>query len=321
MIKVIYLLKLVFIFFYISLLSTLTFSFFDLPWWLDNLSNVILIWIALLFIAAPFLLLTFKRYALLLLMPTFVLTIYHLFPIFHSKAITDTRVKLKSYRFIQANLSYYNNNLGDFFTASNNIASDFIFLFEYNVQKREQLKRFANGKHMYGYEEIQGFPLGIAVVSNYPIVYSRLHKSNSKSAEILELKFFDKKINKIIHSFLLHPPSPRTQINWEIRNDLFNKLNTLIEKNSSEHTLIAGDINVSPWSFNFPKPEKFTPCYLGNQYFSSWQFEKNFPKAVITSLIDHCFYNSGFSLINYRHIPVNGSDHQALVYQLQLVQK
>jgi len=315
------LIKFVVLFFYIFVLSILTIPFFDLPWWLDNLSNVILIWIALLLIAAPFLFLAFKRYSLLLLLPSIILITYHLLPIFYSLPTATALKKQKSYKYIQANLSYYNDHLEEFFNVSKNLESDFIFLFEYSDRKRELFKKFANGKYMYGYDEIQGFPSGIAVISKYPIVYSHRHISKGKSADILELKFFDKEINKVIHSFLLHPPSPRTYSNWKIRNDLFLKLNTLIKKGSSSHTLIAGDINVSPWSFNFPKLKNFEPCYLGSSYLSSWQLKKEFPKALVTSLIDHCFYNKGFSLINYTHVPINGSDHQALVYQLQLVVK
>jgi len=179
----------------------------------------------------------------------------------------------------------------------------------------------ADGKHMYGYDELQGFPSGIAVISKYPIIYSHLHKSKSKSAEILELKFYDKNINTIIHSFLLHPPSPRTYDKWKVRNNTFKKLTTLVEANNSQHTLIVGDINVSPWSFHFPKIKSFNPCYKGQGYLTSWKLKNDFPKSLISSFIDHCFFNQGFLLNNYSHIEIKGSDHQALVYQLQLVIK
>jgi len=305
---------------YILLLSILSITFFDLTWWLDNLSNLILIWITLLIVATPFLILYFKRYAFILCMPALVLICFHLIPNFYSKA-SSSEEGVKQYHFLQVNLSYYNLHLVNFFSMTDNLNTDFIFLFEFSDRNREQFKKFANGKYMYGYEEIQGFPSGIAVISKYPIVYSHLHRSKEKSSDILELKFYDKQINKIIHSFLLHPPSPRTNHNWHTRNNLLLKLKSLVKANSSDHSLIAGDLNVSPWSYQFPKFKNFTPCYFGSKYLTSWRLKNKYPKKLITSFIDHCFYNDGFKMMSYKHIQIKGSDHMALVYQLQLVVK
>jgi len=314
------LLKYFLLFFYLLLLSILTIPFFNLPWWLDNLSNLILMCIALLMIATQFLILSFKYRSIIFIFPSIFLISYHLIPSFYFSKPNEIQ-KSKSYQFIQANLSYYNKHIEQFFNETKSLNSDFMFIFEYSDRNREKFLDLANGKHMYGYDELQGFPSGIAVISKYPIIYSHLHKSKSKSAEILELKFYDKNINTIIHSFLLHPPSPRSYDKWKDRNKTFKKLTTLVEANNSQHTLIAGDINVSPWSFNFPKIKSFTPCYQGQGYFTSWKLKNYLPKSLISSFIDHCFLNQGFVLKNYSHIEIKGSDHQSLVYQLQLVIK
>lgn len=313
-------LKNVLLFFYLLLLSILTIPFFDLPWWLDNLSNLILICLALLMIATPFLIFSFKYLSIIIISPSIFLVFYHLQPNLYLNKPNDIGSS-QSYQFIQANLSYYNRYIDNFFEKINYLNSDFIFIFEYSDGNREKFLNLANEKYMYGYDEIQGFPSGIAVISKYPIVYSHLHKSEAKSADILELKFYDKKINKIIHSYLLHPPSPRSFNKWKVRNNTFKKLTTLVEANNSQHILIAGDINVSPWSYNFPKFKNFSACYQGQGYLTSWKLKNNYPKSVITSFIDHCFYNQGFLLKNYNHIDIKDSDHQALVYQLQLVIK
>lgn len=301
-------------------MSLLTIPFFDLPWWLDNLSNLIFICIALLLIATPFFIISFKYRSLIFVIPSVFLVLYHLIPSFYFSKPNEIQ-KSKSYQFIQANLSYYNKHIEKFFDETKSLNSDFIFIFEYSDRNREKFLQFANGNYMYGYDELQGFPSGIGVISKYPIIYSHLHKSKSKSAEILELKFYDKNINTIIHSFLLHPPSPRSNAKWNDRNNTLKKLTTLVEANNSQFTLIAGDINISPWSFNFPKIKNFTPCYQGQGYLTSWKLQNDFPKSLITSFIDHCFYNQGFSLKDYKHMKIKGSDHQALVYQLELVIK
>ena len=137
----------------------------------------------------------------------------------------------------------------------NEIDPDFIFLFEFSDRNKPLFKTFANGKYIYGYEKIQGFSSGIGVISKYPIVYAHLHQSNEgKASDILEIKFYDKSLDKVIHSFLLHPPSPRTK---KIGRTEIIYYKSLINKNQSEYVLVAGDMNISPWSYHFPKLNKF----------------------------------------------------------------
>ena len=260
-------------------LGLLTIKFFDLPWWLDNLSNLSLLWAALLILVAPFIIFFFRTYSIFLITPAFLLISYHFLPHYYFPLKQDHN-GIKKYHFIQANLSYYNTQLEKFLKTTKDISPDFIFLFEFSDRNKPLFKAFAKGRYIYGYEEIQGFPSGIGVISKYPIVYSHLHKSNEgKASEILEIKFYDKSLDKIIHSFLLHPPSPRTKTNWQNRNNLLQKLKSLINKNQSEYMLVAGDINISPWSYHFPKFNKFKACYQGSKYFISWHLGNNIPKS------------------------------------------
>ncbi|SFC96533.1 endonuclease/exonuclease/phosphatase family protein [Pseudoalteromonas denitrificans] len=311
--------KFIFIVFYILLLLTQGLSFFELPWWLDNLSNIMYIWMALLIISTPFLFLILNKHAGLSTLPAVILILIQSYQLMSKPHSPENETGF--YQVIQANLSYYNENLPQVFSEFNDIDPDFVFLFEFNDKKRDEFALYANGKHMYGYEEIQGFPAGIAVVSKLPIVFSHLHEFNGKSAKILELKLFDKNLNHVIQIYLLHPPSPRNENNWRIRNQLFVELQSLIKNSAHKSILIAGDMNVSPWSYYYPKFSGFSPCYQGQFKFKSWQYKNTLPMSLITSLIDHCFYNSGLNLKKYDHINIDGSDHQALVYQLQLMLK
>ncbi|WP_372766154.1 endonuclease/exonuclease/phosphatase family protein [Pseudoalteromonas sp.] len=285
-------------------------------YWLD-LSSSITPQLIIFASAISFLLLCFNiKFGLLL---TFI-SIGLLFtkvPLF-SSSVSEVQPAISIF---QLNLNYYNPNINKVYQILGTNRAELTVLFEVNDSHRAEFIRLRGDYFDYGSAELEGFPDGIGIISKYPILSRQKHHifQNSVRGVIVELMLAVGE--KKVRVFALHPPSPRTQTLWHKRNMMLTHLKNLLESETElKHTIVLGDFNTNPHSTHFPKMTKYSSCYDNSGHYSSWTpiSLPNSLYSLIGITIDHCLLSNSAKLSSFTTLPVNGSDHAALLYNLSL---
>lgn len=249
---------------------------------------------------------------------------------FISIGLVFTKVPLFSYSLsevqpaisvFQLNLSYYNPNINKVYQTLAMNKAELTVLFEINDSHRAEFISLRGDNFDYGSAEIEGFPDGIGIISKYPILSRQKHHifQNSVRGVIVELMLAVG--GKKVRVFALHPPSPRTQTLWHKRNMMLTNLKKLLESETEvKHTIVLGDFNTNPHSIHFPKMMQYSTCYDNSGHYASWA-PISLPNSLHLLLgitIDHCLLSNSVKLNSFTTLPVNGSDHAALLYNLSL---
>ncbi|GAA59816.1 hypothetical protein P20652_1680 [Pseudoalteromonas sp. BSi20652] len=228
---------------------------------------------------------------------------------FSSPSSTDGRVLTVK----QINLNYNNKDIETHLSILLQQKWDIVILQEFSDKNRNLLSRFLTTTDMFGYEEVEGIPYGIVVISRIPMVYKHQIKLDADRLGYLKIKFlFD---DKLLTAFVAHPPSPRSKQHWQNRNTLLAALNTAAHEEQNPW-IIAGDLNTVPWSSYFNWSDSKT-CFDKSRYVSFMPFEKG--RSTLTGLpIDHCIMSEKISLHRLEVNDFKGSDHKMLSYDLTI---
>ncbi len=218
-------------------------------------------------------------------------------------------------RIAQVNMHYFNDELTQAYRELTNKKADVYILFELNDGKKAQFMQFKQHLHSYGDEERQGFPAGIGVVTKYPIISSKLHRFENIKSNILELRLSVD--GQPIDFIIAHPPSPRNELNWQKRNAVIGYLAEILSR-TPKYSIIAADMNVTPWSRYFQSFEGYKACYRITGFYVSWTKLRLplFLSDLFGIPIDHCFLSEPLSLTKFEVLEVPGSDHRALFYSI-----
>ena len=164
----------------------------------------------------------------------------------------------------------------------------------------------------FGYKEIEGFPMGIGVVSKYPIIYRQVVHIDSPKSGYAHLKLLvDEKILNVV---AVHPPSPRTQALWHRRNKVLAQVSLLLN-DLKEPWLVVGDLNIVPWS-NYIAINQGKWCYTALGHYYSWTATEKGPSALMGLPIDHCVTSPDINIHTLQVTPFVGSDHLLLDHSL-----
>lgn len=168
---------------------------------------------------------------------------------------------------------------------------------------------------------------GLVIMSKLPITSSEIHEVDGGVFvnELHDLTFQMGEGQKF-RLLSLHTAQPLSGKNWSAqRNNELAYTAKLIASHDREDVplIMAGDLNITPYSPFFKDFIKATHYdYVGQGDIlkgNSW------PAKIPTSLfqipIDHVFYNDRNAYINEWHaMTVQGSDHKALIVELQFLQ-
>ncbi|CCQ11994.1 hypothetical protein PALB_28950 [Pseudoalteromonas luteoviolacea B = ATCC 29581] len=216
----------------------------------------------------------------------------------------------------QINVQYTNPYLKENLSELVQDGIDLLVLFEFSDQQTGLFKQVGKNKYTYGEQPIDGFPAGIGIISTFPIIYkSKLVLGRGKSA-LVEIKLLVNE--KIVTVYALHPPSPRSQRFWALRNETLEILQKkLTNADPKEPILIVGDFNTVPWSNYFPKNTNFVTCYDQFGPYTSWSASQLMP--LLTLPIDHCMHSKALAIRQFKLNEFPGSDHQLLTYHLDII--
>ncbi|WP_273047047.1 endonuclease/exonuclease/phosphatase family protein [Pseudoalteromonas sp.] len=235
-----------------------------------------------------------------------------LIPMFPSLSYqTSSNERLLTFK--QINLNYNNEYIDAHLSTLLQQKWDVLILQEFSDNNRDLLSRFLSTTDMFGYEEIEGIPYGIVVLSRIPMVYKQQIKLDADKLGYIKLKFLF--VDHIITVFVAHPPSPRSKQLWQNRNTLLAALNEAAQ-NEEGPWIIAGDLNVVPWSQYFDW-DNDRSCFGERSYVSFMPFERG-RFRLIGLPIDHCIISEQISLHGVVVSEFKGSDHRMLSYDLSI---
>lgn len=117
-----------------------------------------------------------------------------------------------------------------------------------------------------------------------------------------------------------HPPSPSSRRRWLNRNDEFERLvaDCATTDGAPHATVIAGDLNVTPWGWYFKQFQEKSGLIDSSRSFGlqlTWPANK---LPVVP--IDHCLHSPEIVTIARKVGPAVGSDHLPLIVELRMNQ-
>jgi endonuclease/exonuclease/phosphatase (EEP) superfamily protein YafD len=212
-------------------------------------------------------------------------------------------------KFVSANVYGSRNYRFDTFVQYiHQVRPDVFVLLEDNPQWMAALRQRLP-EYQYSFDE--GITTGAAIFSKLPISQIEPPEGRSKRYGVRgELDLNGRKILLVS----AHPPAPYNTAKWEKRNHEFSLLLHDVQS-SHEPTIIAGDLNCTPWSWYFQQLVKgaaLLDSEYGNGIQPSWSTYLLAPLVPI----DHCLYTRECFAISRSVGPNIGSDHLPLSVEL-----
>jgi endonuclease/exonuclease/phosphatase (EEP) superfamily protein YafD len=231
---------------------------------------------------------------------------------FIAKSTFDENKNVNSLHTKQINLNYSNQNIAQHLTRFNKETWDLLVLFEFADKHRELFADVKPTFSRFGYKEIEGFPMGIGVISRYPIIYRQVvHIESPKTGYVLLKLLVNEQILNLV---LVHPPSPRTNALWNRRNKVLEEVSILLNDLKGPW-LVVGDLNTVPWS-DYVAISQGKWCYDAIGFYYSWVATKIFQSKLVGLPIDHCITSTGINIHSLNVTPFIGSDHLLLEHSL-----
>lgn len=160
---------------------------------------------------------------------------------------------------------------------------------------------------------------GAGIYSKRPLNDTLIRTLNLK--DIVSVAATVKHDGDEIRIIATHPLPPVSKEGCEHRNEHMEQLTEWIgqEKaaNPEMHLIVAGDFNLTPWSPVFHQFAQATDLHRAGQGTGvepTWYARPIFPMGLV---IDHCFIDDSLHCKSYRISEAFGSDHRALLIELQ----
>lgn len=266
-------------------------------------------WLLFSFIPATLIAYHNKKLALCLLTASLFLTGLHLNwqSYFLSEPEKKTQLTVK-----QINLSYFNPYIKKELAKLAKEDWDLLVVQEFNDQHKPLFESIKPHYFKFGPSQRVGFPMGIGVITRYPIISSKVVFTHKERVGYVELDLLIAR--EVIKLFAIHPPSPRTRRDWQLRNALLKRLHNET-KDAAGRWVISGDFNTVPWSVYFPFKNSLS-CSQVRVNYHTWHYDSALLFSLIELPIDNCIVSEAIAITDLQIEQFNGSDHKLLSYQI-----
>ncbi|GLS91291.1 hypothetical protein GCM10007916_23600 [Psychromonas marina] len=297
-------------------------------WWLDNLLNLQIQWslLALLLIIINIFYIKQLRVISILMFSTLISI--NLLPLYVSDSSATTPLLMtqtdnNQLNIAQINLRYDNPNLAQLLPVLGNKSYDLLIIQEASDEKHQLIKQLTDYyPYHFGISKRHATPDGMAIFSRSPIIENKLHHLGGQHGHLLEVILQKQGLTAPIQLFALHPVSPRNAQLWQTRNETLAILSDIVVASPFTHKLVVGDFNSSPWSVqfkNFQRTSQLKSSASGFGYIASWSYSDKPILSLLSSVyIDHHLVSAPFNVVNKRPLPIQGSDHQLILTELQV---
>jgi endonuclease/exonuclease/phosphatase (EEP) superfamily protein YafD len=216
---------------------------------------------------------------------------------------------------LSVNLLYENTEYDEIQSLIENTNPDVLILLEFSENHYLNLGTFIDENYKYASKSASFFGENL-IYSKYQIIDEEyINLSNNRSGYntiTISFKNLDYKI------YAIHTAAPINQEYFELRNLYLNDLAFDLSTENSERIVVAGDFNLSPWSYYYKDfdskiNEKYLDISSSNGIISTW---KMFNFLPIGNHIDHFFISKNIKFQNFKILQLKGSDHMALYSEL-----
>ncbi len=294
-----------------------------LPWWLDNLANFQLLWLALALVVLPLLFWCYGQRAWLGVVALLVTSWINFSPYLPDNA---ERPPARGHlSFLQFNLNYYNADLKQIIRELPHSDFDLLLLQEANGHHKALFAELLNHyPYPVGMEDDNRFPAGMALFSRWPIVAYSIEELGFKGGAIVSARLLNPETQMPVQVLMVHPSSPRSEQLWQHRNRLYQALAERVQSHADTPLLVAGDFNASFWSpylREFVRETGLNTCLHRQNFLVSWAWRNSneWLELLTGTQLDQCFINNqGISVLSRQIEPLGGSDHRAIATRLGL---
>ena len=233
-----------------------------------------------------------------------------IFPIYSSAPLTKNRQVDLSLLEINLWRVHPRKSLVRDYLATNE--TDILVLVEMTPQWEKELATIKK-RYPYGLTVSRQDNFGLALWSRLPMTECKKHSFDKEDRPAIS--GLTQVRGKDIHIIVAHPPPPKHPRYFRLRNDYFQRLGKLRQKEL--RTIVIGDLNTPSWSYYFQKLCKKMKLRDSRQGFgihATWPTV--FP--LLLTPLDHCLLSDGLEVVNRKLGPNLWSDHYPLALQLSV---
>lgn len=240
----------------------------------------------------------------------------------HDSESADGRLRLLSLNVLTSNRRY--DDVVSFIESED---SDFVVLLEINSDWEAKLEPL-NRRYPFTRFEPREDNFGIAFLSKR--AWSKIEVIDSAPYQLPSIdirfeamgsglegeKFSSSALSRPLRIIATHPIPPISEFNWTARNGQLLEIASRFGASTSN--VMAGDLNLTPWSPFFAdvlKTGDLRDSALGLGVSPSWYL---IPTWIGGLKIDHTLVGSGVIVHSHRIGPDLGSDHRAVVLDFQI---
>jgi len=293
-------------------------------WWLDNLLNLQLQWTLLALLLTLINLIWVKKLRVICFFLYSAAIAYNLLPLYlpvSQSTAAHTAHDAQKLTIAQLNLSYDNPNIKQLIPLLGTQDIDLLVIQEASDREYENINKLSQYyPYSFGVSGIESTPSGLAIFSRYQITEKKIHNSDYKGGQFLEVILQMPRSVAPVQLYALHPASPRNEKLWQQREQTLTTIANAVNNSPFSNQIVIGDFNSSPWSNvfqHFSKSSGLKNSALGFGYIPSWSHSNKILLNLLSSAyIDHCLLSRSFQVISKHAQPVQGSDHQLLLTEL-----
>ena len=172
----------------------------------------------------------------------------------------------------------------------------------------------------YTLTQLRDGPFGIALLSKYPLAGAETLDLIGESFPVPAAKVTVPGWAAPLQVYAIHPPPPVSGELAGLRNQYMKKLATMTAANGSAPTIVAGDLNTTPWSpwfRDFMRTSKLRDSQHGLGLLTTWPAATARYSSLLGIPIDVCLHSGTLQAATRALGPELDSDHLAVITELQ----
>lgn len=222
------------------------------------------------------------------------------------------------YRLVSLNVLTSNSRKADVIDFIVDSDPDYVVLLETDQEWVRQLNRALLPRWPHHKSTPRSDNFGVVLYSKHPWVSCDIVEYSAELGTPSLSALFDLPDSQQLRLIAVHPAPPMTSSLWKSRNSLFTSLAKDVKARVPNKTIVAGDLNCTPWSYWFKRLQRDsglrTSAY-GHGVNVSW---KPFPLPLGGLPIDHALVGEQVKVATSDIGPDVGSDHRPLVVDFSL---
>ena len=226
-----------------------------------------------------------------------------------------TKPVSKTVKVMSANVLTSNTEYSTFIQTVGEHNPDIVVVLEVNEKWKQEIAGQLSDDYPHQNIIAKDHNFGIGVLSKLP--FENIASIISPATELISLDVrFVGPTGRPLRLIATHPFPPLSQYCFETRSQQLIELATLLDP--AEDNIVAGDFNLTPWSPVFSEvltAGDLKDASVGFGIAATWHA---FPTFIGGIQIDHILISRSLTSINHTVSQAYGSDHRAVIVEIQL---